>query len=96
MKKLSFFFTKIGTSSRKVNSKGPSLAKTSQLEDQFAVIFVIVAWPGVKYETFFSKNVCLHKIRTAAGFWSQNTKSSVNDFLKPGDGKVFFHEYLHF
>ena len=43
----------------------------------------------------FSKNVCLHKIRTAAGFWSQNTKSSVNVFWKPGNEKVFFHENWH-
>ena len=38
----------------------------------------------------FSKNVGFHKIRRAAGFWSQNAKSSVNDFLKPGNEKCFF------
>ena len=56
-----------------------------------------MAWPGVKYETkFFSKNVCLHRIRTAASFSSQNTKSSVNDFLKPGNEKGFFYGNLYF
>ena len=49
---------------------------------------------GLNMRPTFSKNACLHKIRTAAGFLSQNIKSFVNVFFKPGNEKVFFHEQL--
>ena len=51
-----------------------------------------MAWPGAKYETNLNKNVGLHKTRGATGFWSQNTKSSVNDVLKPGNEKAPFYK----
>ena len=49
----------------------------------------MMAWPGANTRLAFSKNVAFHKIRRAAGFWSQNTKSSLKLFLNAESEKMF-------
>ena len=48
-------FLKSATEHRKNASKVMVLVKKSYQEDPFAVIFVVVAWPGVAYEIGFHK-----------------------------------------
>ena len=57
------------------------------------IFLVLYLWRKGKFEIGFLP-VGFHKIRRATGFWSRNTKSSVNNIYMDANEKVGFNEQL--